>query len=324
MKTYNILLIGAGNIGSRHLQGIKKINLPLNIEVVDPSLESLQIAEERYSQIPSRTNHQISFSQTLNGNNKEIDLAIIATSSSVRRKVLEDLLKIRQVKYLILEKILFQKRQDYAFVEKLLQKKDIKTWVNFSMRTMPFYANLRDKLNSPIQMIVSGSQYGLITNAIHFTDYISYLTGSEDFKVSTTSLEKKIIQSKRKGYLELNGTLNVNFKDGSSGVFICYTDSDAPFTIELLSNNFRAISKESERKAYVSNSSKKWLWKEITTDIPFQSDMTSSLVTNILKKGVCNLTPFSQAAQIHLQLLEELLKFLNQNSKTKYKTYPFT
>lgn len=48
---YKIAIIGSGQLGSRHLQGIKTANLELSIEVVDSNIESLKIAENRYYEI---------------------------------------------------------------------------------------------------------------------------------------------------------------------------------------------------------------------------------------------------------------------------------
>lgn len=319
----NICIVGAGNIGSRHLQGLKKVNFPLSIEIVDPSLKSLRIAKERYNQINSPINHNVSFLQDLNGISKKIDLAIIATSSNVRREVMEKLLKDSNIRYLILEKILFQKRKDYFEIENLLERKNIKAWINFSMRTMSFYYNLKGKFKSPIQMIVSGSQFGLITNVIHFIDYIAFLTNCYDFKVETEVLDHKAINSKRSGFLELNGTLNVYFKEGSSGNFTCNQDGDSPFIIEIFSSNLRCISRESERKAWISSTQSKWQWQEKDSDIPYQSDMTNKVAESILKKGSCTLTTYAQASKLHLQLLESLLRFLNRSEK-KFSIYPFT
>lgn len=320
---HKVCIIGAGNIGSRHLQALKKIKLPLNIEVVDPSVESLNIAKERFNQIQSSENHRVSFLQNLEDVSEKIELCIVATSSHVRRRVIEDLLSKSKVKYLILEKILFQKKQDYFDMERLLFKNGIKTWINFSMRTIPFYADLKEKVKGKIQMIVSGSQYGLITNAIHFVDYIAYLTNCYDFTLYTKGLDPKPIKSKRKGFLELNGAINVYFKDGSSGSFTCFPNGDAPIVIELVSGSKRIISKESERKALIS-SSPKWMWKEIDSGIPYQSDMTNILVEEIITKGTSTLTPYTQASKLHLQLLESLLTFLNETSKRKFDYYPFT
>lgn len=318
----NICIIGAGNIGSRHLQGLKKITFPLNIEVVNPSLESLEIARQRYEQIESSINHTLTYLQNIEKLSKNIDLAIVATNSNIRREVTEKLLETSSVKYLILEKILFQQKQDYYDIEKLLKKKNCKTWVNFSMRTMPFYHDLKEKIKGAVQMTVSGSQYGLVTNTIHFVDYIAYLTNSYDFKVTTDGLDSKPIASKRPGFSELNGALSISFKGGSIGSFTCYPDDNAPYIIEVFSKNYRCISKENERKAQIS-SSPAWKWKEVDSHIPFQSDMTNVVAQEILTKGTCLLTPYSQASSLHLQLLESLLKFLNASNK-KFEFYPFT
>ena len=48
---YNIAIIGAGQLGSRHLQGLKLAQLPMRIEIVDSSEKSLETARERYDQI---------------------------------------------------------------------------------------------------------------------------------------------------------------------------------------------------------------------------------------------------------------------------------
>lgn len=48
---YNIIIIGAGQLGSRHLQGVLKSTYALNVTVVDPSEESLNTARERAEKI---------------------------------------------------------------------------------------------------------------------------------------------------------------------------------------------------------------------------------------------------------------------------------
>jgi len=141
-----ICIIGAGNIGSRHLQGLKKITSPLSITVFDPSAESLSTARQRYDQIPSSLNHEINFLQTMEDLPKNIDLAIIATSSNVRRKVTEELLKNSTVKYLILEKILFQKAQDYKAIKKQIKKDDLLVvYGGYAMNTKQFNSYSRKR-----------------------------------------------------------------------------------------------------------------------------------------------------------------------------------
>jgi threonine dehydrogenase-like Zn-dependent dehydrogenase len=44
-KIYNIAVVGAGQLGSRHLQSLKGIQLDVRIVVIDPNQESLEIAK---------------------------------------------------------------------------------------------------------------------------------------------------------------------------------------------------------------------------------------------------------------------------------------
>lgn len=324
MKNPNILLIGAGNIGSRHLQGLAKVKFPLNIEVVDPSIDSLKLAEERFRQIPSKSKHQISFMQSLDEIQNNVDLAIIATSSNIRRKVTETLLKHSKVKFIIFEKLLFQKKDDYPFMEKLLKRQKIKAWVNCSMRVTPFYKNLKkDFSGKKIFYLLTGTRFGIATQAIHFIDHMAYLIGNSEFEVDTSRLDKKILKSKRPGFLELTGTLQVHFKNGSGGVFVDFSTGDAPITAEIFSDNTKALANETTRGTYIFKSPD---WKVTSSKdaLLFQSDMTNAVTEEVIKTGKCNLPTFSESAKIHLKLLEELLKFLNENSRKKYDLYPFT
>ena len=110
-QQYNVALIGAGQLGSRHLQGLAKTKCPLNIVVIDPSIENLKIAEDRWGEIQNDVKHQIRFNQDLSQlDRSDLFATIVATGANVRRKVVEELFKCAaHVRFLILEKVLFQK-----------------------------------------------------------------------------------------------------------------------------------------------------------------------------------------------------------------------
>ena len=78
MKT--ILIAGAGQLGSRHLQGVKTSNLDLDIWVFDISEESLKVAEERYNQVESKTNKTVHYIKSLREVPFYIDVVIVASS----------------------------------------------------------------------------------------------------------------------------------------------------------------------------------------------------------------------------------------------------
>ena len=48
---YKILLVGCGQLGSRYLQGLKKLNLPLKIIVLDKNKKSLINGEAMWNSI---------------------------------------------------------------------------------------------------------------------------------------------------------------------------------------------------------------------------------------------------------------------------------
>jgi ornithine cyclodeaminase/alanine dehydrogenase-like protein (mu-crystallin family) len=51
-----IALIGAGQLGSRHLQALGLLNRPVKIEVVEPFLNSVTLAKERLAQVGHNVN----------------------------------------------------------------------------------------------------------------------------------------------------------------------------------------------------------------------------------------------------------------------------
>ena len=252
-------------------------------------------------------------------------MAIIATTADVRAKAIKRLLKNNKVKYLILEKFLFTKKKDYTEIGKLLKQTKTKAWVNCPMRMIPFYQEVKNKLaNNTIFFRANGGIPVMIGSVLHYIDYMACITGLTDYTVNTDCLDKKPIPSKRKGFLELTGTLVVHFKNGSHGTFTFHDSGKEPVIVEVFNEHIHTIAKDSDQKAWVAERSKDWRWQELDFPLFLQSKLTTELVTDILKNRRCNLTPYEESAKLHLPLLESLKKFLNKNIQKKYNHYPFT
>jgi len=231
----NIFIIGAGQLGSRHLQALKNSNNSLNVFIIDPSSESLNIANERYESMPGIDNNTVSYSKSLNdiNCNNKIDIVIIATAANVRANVTRDLLDKFEVKTIVFEKILFQKREDYNLISELLKSKNINSYVNCPMRMMSFYKEIQSSFKgTKFTYMVSGSQYGLVTNLIHYIDHMAFLNQSINYTCNANFLENNIFESKRKGFYELNGTFNVYFKNGTQGIFSCESKGNLPGVVQ--------------------------------------------------------------------------------------------
>ena len=139
-----IAIIGAGQLGSRHLQGILKSSFEFDVYVVDPYLSSLEVAEDRAGEIEHL--HEVFFEESISRLPRVLDLVIVATNSDVRLSVLKQLLDHSQVGLLILEKVLFQSLHEYEEAQEILESTRTKTFVNHSRRKQEIYKGLQNIL----------------------------------------------------------------------------------------------------------------------------------------------------------------------------------
>lgn len=83
-----VVLIGAGQLGSRYLQGLALCKNNLQIEVVETFKESADVAKERYEQTESYGEKCIEFFSKIDNISNDIDIAIISTNSDVRADII--------------------------------------------------------------------------------------------------------------------------------------------------------------------------------------------------------------------------------------------
>ncbi len=324
---HRICVVGAGEVGSRHLQALAAVKFPLEIVVVDPQKQSLTHARQRYEAVAfTYSRHKIIYETNLpTSSSRKIDLAIVATTAEVRAEAIRALLKHSKVRYLILEKLLFQKKPDYQEIGRLLHETKTQAWVNCTMRTMPFYYELKKQLDhGPIKFQSRFSNFGLISNAIHYLDYLVFLTGCREFSLDFSELNPKPVESKRKGFLEFKGTLTAKFTDGSQMSVTSTSNPQPEIEILIEGAGVRLRVYDLEEKAFLAKKENHWQEKEIKAQVPFISEMTTGLVNNLLERGTCMLTSFEESQVVHLRLLEPVLEFLNKHSPKKYNYYPFT
>lgn len=320
-----IALIGAGQLGSRHLQSLAKLETPAEVVVVDPSAASLAVAKERFGQIPANRNiASVSFVDSMDRMGNAPDLAVVATNADVRAGVVRKLLSMYAVPFLILEKVVFQDPADFEDVSALMKAKGTKAWVNCPRRMYPFYRELRESLGrGPLRYVLQGGEWGLCCNSIHFVDHLAFLSGCADFDVSFSD-RTELLENKRKGFYELAGDLLGTFKDGSSLLLRSVKGGQAPFVIDLLGSGTRAVINEFSCSAQLSLEKDGWKWETVPFKLPFQSELTHLAAGTILASGTCALTPFEESARIHKPLLECFSKEFQRLSGGKIRGCPIT
>ena len=324
---YKIALIGAGQIGSRHLQALAKSEIPICVEVVSRTSQSLVKARERFEKVQgSGFVKSIKYLQTIRSLSNSIDIAIIATNADVRRKVIEELIQYKKTRFLLLEKVVFQSIQDFQEIIKLLKTNQVKAWVNCPRRMYTFYLEVQKYLGNGEQIVcdIRGGNWGMGCNSIHFIDLISFVSRDTDFSITRSDLDLRILASKREGFLEFTGSLQGITGNGSKFSLIADKESSVPFVINITGDTSRYLIFESEGKAIQAHKSKNWKDEEIQFQVPYQSQLTHIAVSKILVTEQSGLTPLEWPFELHKPLLETFTKDLEHVMKRGYGSCPIT
>lgn len=323
---YNILLVGSGQLGSRYLQGLSRINNDLEIFVVDPNLNALSIAKDRFEEMTKNTfSHSVNYYQDFNELGNEFDLGIIATNADVRKKILIYLLKQHRIKNFILEKVAFQAIEDFEIIIELLNIDKIKAWVNCPRRIMPFFIKLKEEIpdKALINMFVKGSNWGLASNTIHMLDLLSFLSSQVDYEFDISNLEDEIYSSKKPSFIEIGGKLNFYSNRGDRLELVDEKQKNRPFEL---------IIKYDEREIHINQNlgRAKILSKdgsELAASnfiLPMQSEITSQIVKDILFHSNSNLTSVNESLILHRSMIQAFNCHLTKIKGKKVKICPIT
>lgn len=319
------LIIGAGQLGGRHLQGLLKYSQSQNIFVLDPSPESLELTKNRAQEI--QHNHTVSFINNWYDIPKSLDLVIVATNADVREQVVSVLLTNYEVKYLILEKVLFQELDSYLRVSDLIKKYKVTTWVNHPRRMFESYKSLKQLLNRDNQKImqITGGNWGLGCNTLHFIDLFMYLTDSKLHSLDANWLDKNLLPSKRKGFIEYTGCLKGKLDDGSIFQITSLKGEPTPCTITIFEAGTRVFIQETGTpQIYILRRETNFAVEVMPFKMEFQSSLTTKLIEDLFMDNKCNLPTYDLAAQTHMVFIHEMLKRHNKLTKSNNKKLPVT
>jgi hypothetical protein len=324
---YKIGIIGAGQLGSRHLQSIALVDQPVIIYVADISGDSLKIAEQRFNEVNSRFGHKAVYTNSIKEFPNELDIVIVATNSIVRSAVINDLLQFSEVKHLILEKFLFPQLSDFEIVKKLFDDRPtMRVWVNCTRRTFSTYKDIAAKISQkgPIYFSVTGSGWGLGCNSIHFVDLFSYLSKSIDLKVLSESIDNEYFDSKRAGYIEFSGGLYLGDTSGNRMEVLSYKNGSHPIIIRISTPDAIWIINESSKSMQFAEASTGWVFTASSLSFPLQSEVGSLVINNLLSNNTCDLSTYEQSQILHIELLKIFLTKYNTLNKEIRKLCPIT
>ncbi|WP_141506464.1 hypothetical protein [Paenibacillus luteus] len=309
----NVCVIGAGELGSRHVQAIGKVKQPLNIFIVDPNSRSLNMAKTRFEESTNGI-HQLYLLQTLDQLPKSIYFLVVSTNSLVRYEIINYLFENDfQIEYLMMEKFLFPSLLEFDNAAVLFENQETKVFVNCGRRIIDFYQEIKSLFQNAesIHFKVEGWNLGIGCNGIHFLDWFSYMVNDKAISISS-SLDNEILQSKRSGFIEFTGELFGFTETGDQFSLISYSENElrSPTLIEISSSQVKCVINESEFEASVMKSSDNWNVEKYSYRIPFQSEMTNELIESTLENKSIGLPDYDKSMILHKQLLKEFLDHL--------------
>ena len=133
------------------------------------------------------------------------ELVIIATPTYLHKKNFMDVLKIKSVKYILIEKPISYNYSDTKYIIDICRKKNIILFVNFIRRSNKGLVNLKKILiKKRINYITINYNNGFINNGVHYLNLMRYYFGNP------INLDIKKIISKAK--YDFNIDVDILFK----------------------------------------------------------------------------------------------------------------
>lgn len=299
-----VLLCGCGNIGFRHLQAMSTMETPAHIIIVEPFQEAHERISDFISSQEESGKHSYSLASEIPSSPRTLDLVVIATNADTRQAAFEDIIARHSVSVVIFEKILFQSVQALDAVQATLEAHGIRGFVNCGRRGFDSYHALFDELdeNLPTHVTVTGSAFGLASNAVHFLDLIEFLNRSSVGRVDLSGLHPNAVESKRAGFYEIFGTLEGMLKNGAALSVTCEDDDTMNIVISIQNGD----------KNYQINELKGTIVRDDQVG-PFEIKYVSGMpqiYDQALEYGDPGLTPYIDSANQHRLYLRAMCKYL--------------
>ena len=196
----NIVLIGCGRIGERHLESLLTLDQSFNIQVYDKFVK--KDSDMFVNEIENLTD--------------DIDICIVATTADVRKSIVEELVSKKNVKHLILEKVAFQSIKDFESVISLIEEKGINCYVNCPLRLQPIYEKVNEllELNSKTDFTYEYSDdFKISSSFIHILDLFCFFCNDYDIYIYN-NLKEVMSSTKHKGFVDFTGKLHVKNSSG--------------------------------------------------------------------------------------------------------------
>jgi predicted dehydrogenase len=292
-----VRIIGLGNIGFRHLQGLAAMADEIAVEGFDVEEGAVERARAEWENIPSAMG-RFSSPADISG---PADLTVLATSAVGRETLLESHLAIGSRRFL-LEKVVFTDPDAFMRAQHALDAAGAVAYVNTARRLWPLHQKIRgmvETTNAPISLEIAGRNIGLACNGVHFIDLLQMLSGHTDVAATRAEISTPWA-SKRAGYYEVWG--DVLFEAGDARLALS-VQPDAP---EATTIRLRLGDSE-----YMVDEASGALKSDMAVVLdagraPYQSELSIEYARPMLQDLAPALPSLLESAKAHIALFEAI------------------
>ncbi len=311
-----VILVGLGNIGFRHLQGLAKIAPRIAVTAIDPAEAARERAAAEWLSV---TGEKLAVAPNLDALPPVTAVAILATSASRRLQLVEELLEKTAPRDIVLEKVVFQKLEDFGIADAAARAAGARVSVNCPRRMWPLYETLQKKSFEQPELNIKWRNLGLACNSVHFIDALQFLAGSPSVQLEDAQL-REIYSSKRDGYLEINGTMSFITPGGARLVIEVLADGPPNMAATLSSGGICYSLSEADGRLTAPDGTS-------IADVgraPFQSELSGELVASLLDGSPSLLAPLAESRAAHEALFSALEPHLRSNGADLSAGLPIT
>lgn len=314
------MLVGCGNIGSRHLQALVKLPFETKIEVIEPNIDAQNIAKQRLNEIQyDKSSFSIVWNTTLI-DSTNYDLIILATPSKNRFELIKTLVESGNKRFLV-EKMVCQSQEEYELILSQINSVNSKAWVNASRRYFDSYQKIKNLFShdSQINLCVNAGNMGLGSNAIHFLDLFLWITQDNHFSLNGDFLDNRILDNKRGiEYKEFSGTI-IGKSSNNSIITINFSQNENPLYVCIFGQTKSLIIDETNETLFDLKANTKEKFK-----VEFQSTLTAKIVKDIFENDASLLPTLEESKNAHNELFRIFNNHIRKITGKEVEKCPIT
>lgn len=302
----NIVIIGTGNIGKRHLQAVGNLkmadgvvcydNIEASLNSVHPFCKANNIDAEH---LDIRADYKNTLDAITPGS-----IVVIATTAKGRKDILLDVIAKRP-KAVIAEKPLCQSDEEYKQILAASKAGSVPVYVNLTRHSFDVYKRIkREIIAAKERIFVSVFPDGMSCIGIHIFDLMTWLFDAKTQEISS-STAFGLTETKRGGCFDFYGDMSL-LLDNRDAAFFRAAQKDCVFSVKISTEDKEYNVFEYSKKMVITDRSGEVRTEEI--EVPFVSQTTSKIVAQIMEGEKPDLPTVEESYLAHKILFDYMRK----------------